>query len=483
MAELTLARLPLGTRDLLRAIVDIARDRAPVLVGGLVRDVELGRPLDSAHADIDVAVASDALGLARRVADRVGGSFVALDETRGAARVIVAGTRLDLTDLRAPTLAADLAARDFTVNALAVPLTPLVTRGRAAIVDPTGGLADLAARRLRPPDARVLSDDPLRALRGVRLEAELGLRLTPATVRAIRAVAPLLPRVSAERIRDEILVMLALPRTEHALRRLDHVRLLGVVFPEIEAMRATAQPAPHRFTVLEHSLRAVGGADRLLAHLGALEPFADELVTHVREPIGGGIERRQMLKLAALLHDVSKPETRRLVDGRIRFFEHDTIGAARARAIGERLKLPERATALVERLVRHHLRTMHLGQAESLTARARYRFFRDLREDTRDLLLLTLVDAAAVTGASPLATWRRATLVRDLLRGWLEDRAVGAAPSLVRGEDIMRRFHLAPGPRIGELLRRAREAQDLGLVGTKEDALLYLDSLAVDSLE
>jgi poly(A) polymerase len=475
MADLTLHRLPTATRALLGAVLAVAHDRAPVLVGGLVRDARLGRRRDG-RADVDVTIAHGALDVGRRVADRLGGAFVALDEARGAARVLVDGARLDITDLRAPSLAEDLAARDFTVNALAVPLDPLLRRGRASIVDPTGGLADLSARRLRPPHARVLDDDPLRALRGVRLEAELGFRLTPTAARAIRVVAPALARVSAERIRDELLSMLALPRTERALRRLDAVGVLGVVFPEIEAMRVTSQPAPHRFTVLEHSLRAVGGADRVLAHLAALAPFGEELETHVREPLGGGVDRRQVLKLAALLHDVSKPETRSVLEGRIRFFEHDTIGAARARAIGERLKLPDRATTLLERLVRHHLRTMHLGQAETLTARARYRFFRDLRDDTRDLLLLALVDGAAVTGASPRAAWRRSGVVRDLLRGWAEDRATVTAPPLLRGEEVMQRFGLGPGPAVGALLVRAREAQDLGLVRTKEEALAFLDS-------
>jgi hypothetical protein len=120
---------------------------------------------------------------------------------------------------------------------------------------------------------------------------------------------------------------------------------------------------------------------------------------------------------------------------------------------------------------------MHLASATCVTPRARYRFYRDLREDTRDLLLLVLVDAAAVTGASPVAMWRRSPLVRELMRGWAEQRAAAATPPLVRGEDVMARFRLEPGPRVGWLLAQAREAQDLGRVGSREEALAYLDSL------
>src|SRR5437016_6304553 len=402
MAIFRLDRLGPGAAALLRVL---GAPPGAALVGGAVRDTVLGRVV----ADVDVAVPSGALDLARRCAERLRGTCVVLDAERGAARVIAdGGLTLDLTDFRGPSLEADLAARDFTVDALAVPLGMLVTRGRAPIVDPTGGLADPAARRLRRADA-------------------LGL--------------------------------------------------LAVVVPEIEAMRVTAQPAPHRFDVLEHSLRAVAGCDRLLARLDALAPYGEELAAHVAEPLGGGARRAAALKLAALLHDVSKPETRQRIAGRVRFFEHDVIGARRVRALGERLRLPERVIAVVERLVRHHLRPMHLGHAAAITPRARYRFYRDLREDTRDLLLLVLADAAAVTGASPLATWRRAGVVRELFAGWSEQREAETRPALLRGEDVMARFSLEPGPRVGWLLAQAREAQDLGRVRNREEALAYLDSL------
>src|SRR2546426_372358 len=310
--------------------------------------------------------------------------------------------------------------------------------------------------------------------------AALGCRLTGGTVAAIRAVAPALAAVAAERVRDELLLMLALPDTARAFRRMDALGLLGVLLPEVEPMRATAQPAPHRFPVLEHSLRALASADRVLARLATLVPFGEELRAHMDEPLGGGVTRDPVLKLAALLHDVAKPETRRVVQGRVRFFGHDLVGAERARAIGQRLRLPARAVGVLERLVRHHLRPMHLGATERLTPRARYRFYRDLREDTQDLLLLALADAAAVTGASPLGVWRRAPLIRDLLGGWQEQQAVEAAPPLLRGEDVMGRLGLAPGPAVGRALARVREAQALGRVKTREQVLAYLDSLSAD---
>ncbi len=473
MAVFALRRLKPPHVAVLRAALAAAGpSAAPVLVGGAVRDAWRGRPA----VDLDLAVPSGALALAARVAERMDGTCVVLDAERGSARVIAGALVLDITDFRAPSLEADLALRDFTVNALAVEVRALLADGRARIVDPTGGLADLEARRLRPPSPRVLDDDPLRALRAVRFEATLGLRLTPAAVRAVRAMAPALAHVSAERVRDEVVSLLDLPHTARALRRADGLGLLAVVFPEAEPMRATTQPRPHRFDVLEHSLRAVAGCDRLVARPDGLAPFGDEVAVHLATPLGGQVDRRRALKLAALLHDVSKPETRRRIGGRVRFFEHDVLGARRARAIGERLRLPERVSALLERLVRHHLRPMHLAQAGGITRRARYRFYRDLAEDTRDLLLLVLADSAAVTGVSPFAVWRHSTIGRDLLGGLAVEEQQAAAPPLLRGEDVMARYGLAPGPEVGRLLARAREAQGLGLVATREEALSFLDS-------
>jgi putative nucleotidyltransferase with HDIG domain len=473
--ELQLRRLSPTAVAVLRAARAAAEPgRGLVLVGGIIRDTLLGRP----DADVDLAVPHGAIALAERLAARLDATAVVLDAERGAARVARSGLQVDLNDFRAPTLERDLAARDFTVNALAVPLDTLLMAGRARIVDPTGGLADLRARRLRPAGPGVLADDPLRALRAVRLEATLGLRLTPAAARAVRGAAPALAGVAAERVRDELLVLLRLPATGRALRRADALGLLAVILPEIRPMRAAAQPAPHHFNVLEHSLRAVEACDRLLPRLDRLAPFGEELAVHLAEGLGGAVDRAAVLKLAALLHDVAKPETRRVVAGRVRFFEHDVLGARRARVIAERLRLPERAAALLERLVRQHLRPMHLAQAAAVTRRARYRFYRDLSQDTRDLLLLALVDAAGVTGVSPLAVWRRAGLIRDLLSGWPEAESVAAAPPLLRGQDVMARYDLSPGPVVGELLARAREAQDLGLVRTREEALAYLDSSA-----
>ena len=488
-----LSDFPAAHQEALRALAELLAPPHPALsrsggedkgegafvVGGAVRDLLLSR---QTVEDLDLTVPSGALALARSLADRLGGAFVALDEERGAGRIVVKdGAReyqVDVTDFRAPTLEADLRARDFTVNAVAVPVVPLVRDGTGWLVDPTGGVADLARRRLRLAGPGVLEADPLRALRGVRLAAELGFALDAGAKRAIRHVASRLPAVAPERIREEQVRLLDLPHASGGLRELDRLGLLEALIPEIAPMKLASQPKPHRFSVWEHSLKTVEAAELLLERLSALAPYGDQLAAHVAEPLGDGLTRRHLLKLAALFHDIAKPQTRQVIDGQVRFIGHDVEGAALVRAIGKRLRLSGKAVDALERLVRHHLRPMHLGQVAEVTRRARYRFFRDLGDEARDLLLLALADAAAVRGDSPLDVWRGpgSQLVADLLRGWEEDRIQVAAPALVRGEDVMAAFGLPPGPAVGRLLALAREAQALGQVTSREEALAYLEA-------
>jgi len=445
------------------------------LVGGSVRDALLGRPL----RDLDIALPGGSLAVGRRLADRLAAAFVPLGEPHGVARVVVPGptpTLVDFADFRGPTLEDDLVGRDVTVNALAVSLEELI-RGAAPVVDPTGGLADLAARRLRACRPSAFTDDPVRVLRLLRLAHGLGFRVEPHTERLARKAVPALSTVAGERVRDELTRLLQLPRSMPALRDAEAWSVLLALLPEVSAMRTTTQSAPHRFTVWEHSLRALEAVDVLLADLALLAPHDARVAAHLAEPLGSGLTRREVLKLAVLLHDVAKPETRTVdPDGRVRFSGHDRLGAERVAEIAARLRWPRRASEVLERLVRQHLRPMHLGMLEVISRRARHRFFRDLGDEVPDLVCLTIADAAATDGRMPAMVHRGATrtLLESLLGGQPEAAREAAEPSLIRGEDVMTAFGLAPGPEVGRLLARAREAQALGLVRTREEALAWL---------
>ncbi len=478
-ARVRLDAFATGARTALEALARLlGPEQQAWVVGGAVRDALAG----GGPGDLDIAVPSGAVALARELADPLGAAFHVLDEAHGAARIAPGpgrawqGPQVDIADFRAPALTGDLRGRDFTINALALAVRRLVATGEADVEDPAGGLDDLEARTVRLCAPRSLEDDPVRVLRAARFGAQPGWRLEPGLGGAARRAAPGLSQASAERARDEILTILAGPVSAAGLRFLDSWGALEVLLPEGKAMKATAQSEPHRFDVWEHSLRAVEGADLLASRVRELEPWGEALAGHLAELLGDRATRREALKLAALLHDVSKPETLRLEDGRTRFLGHDTLGAKRVVAIAERLRLSGRMAAVLERLVRHHLRPMHLAQSGAVSRRARYRFFRDLGDDARDLLLLALADAAALRGDSPLTVWGGpgGRTVRELMAGHAEEAAALSALPLLDGRDAMEALELQPGPEIGRLLRLLREAHAVGAVTTREAALAYI---------
>jgi tRNA nucleotidyltransferase/poly(A) polymerase len=473
-AVLEAAALAPEAREVLATVAALRRGQPAWLVGGTVRDILAS----GAAGDVDLAVPGGAIALGRVLAARLGATLVVLDEPRGACRV-AGPVQIDLVDLRAPTLEDDLRARDFTVNALAVAVGALADAGRAAVVDPTGGVADLARRTVRLAGPRALADDTVRILRGVRLVLRPGWAMAPGVEAAAREAAPGLAAVAGERIREELVGLLETAQSGVGLRMLDTVGAMAILLPESLAMRATSQPLPHHFDVWEHSLRTVEAADALVADAAALEPGGQPLAAHLGEPLGDGLTRGGGVKLSALLHDIAKPETRAEVDGRVRFLGHDVLGAERAAAVADRLRLSRRSAALVERLVRQHLRPMHLGHAGLLTRRARYRFFRDLGDEARDLLVLAAADAAGLRGDPPASVWRGAggSVLRDLMAGVREEEARAEAAPLLRGGDLMQAFGLAPGPEVGRLLRLVREAQALGLVATRAEALAHAAGL------
>jgi tRNA nucleotidyltransferase/poly(A) polymerase len=462
-------------REALRGIEALIGPRGQAwVVGGATRDALRGRLAD----DLDIAVPSGALALGRELADRLGGAFVVLDERRGVCRVV--GTvHVDIADFRGPDLAEDLRGRDFTVNALAVAVPDLTARGAGAVTDSTGGVADLEARQVRLCGPGALADDPVRVVRAVRLAIEPGWTLDAAVESAARSAAPALAGVSGERVRDELVAILQ-AAAGPGLRLLDHLGALAVILPESLPMRRTPQSGPHRFDVWEHSLRSVEAADEITGHLDQLEPWTAALRAHLEEGVGDGLTRAETLKLAALLHDVAKPDTRTEIAGRIRFIGHDAIGAERARGIADRLRLSARAGGLIARLVGQHLRPMHLAQSGGITRRARYRFFRDLGDDARDLMLLALADAAAVRGEAPLGVWAGAggAILRSLMSGEGEAQQLAMSAPLLRGDDVMSALGLSPGPQVGRLLAELREAQALGFVSSRAEALAYLHRLA-----
>ena len=460
------------------------RETEAYLVGGLVRDRLLGR---GPGRDIDLAVQGDAVALARDLAAEQGGSLAPLSIPRGMVRVVFGQSGPNDPDLTvdissfSENIRDDLARRDFSVNAMAVAL-PLWDGENFsdAVIDPFGGRADLARKILRALHPGVFRDDPGRLLRAIRLAGELGLRVEPDTVRLLAADAHLLPRVAPERVRDEFMRILAPAGARARIETLDLLGMLEHVVPELMKAKGVEQPRMHYWDVWGHSLHTVEAAEGVTgghqnSPVFSCVPWTPESEAYFAETVSDGHTRRTVLKLAALFHDIAKPQTKTLEpDGRTRFFGHSEQGAIIAEERLRHLRLSSRGVSMVSRMVEHHLRPTGMSNdGEWPTDRAIYRYFRDVGDVALDTLYLCLADYLGAKGpelAHP--DWlNHARMIIYVLQTGSQEPVSTSTPRLVTGHDLMSSLQLPPGPLIGSLLSNIEEARAAGEIETREQAL------------
>ncbi len=469
------------TTTLIRVNAFAQREAVPCyLVGGLLRDQLLGRPL--VYCNVDLAVPRGALIFARALAAQVHGAFVPLDEAAGTARIVLIEDRvrveLDVSDFRGDTLEADLARRDFTVNALAVALQDWLRNPHQPepLIDPLNGRQALKRRALTACFPDTFVEDPVRILRAFRFVAQLEFTLDPATTPLMaRAVAHLF-RVSGERIRDELIAIFDTDRAAAAIRALNELGALDVLIPELSASRGVEQGGFHHLDVLGHQLEAVAQADRFLADFAEFSTsLRQPLSRYCAEELVERHSRKSLIKLAGLLHDVGKPANRQVhPDGEIWFIGHEETGAELTGPIVERLRLSNREGEMVRQLVLYHLRPGFLSREAQLTRRAIYRFFRDLDDNGPGCLLTWWADRMATRGPKSRLDQidqQRARLEELLNAYFFQAEEVVHPARLLGGNRLMEVLHLSPGPLIGELLGVIEEAQAEGRIRNVEEAL------------
>jgi poly(A) polymerase len=452
---------------------------AVYLTGGALRDLLL----DRSPRDLDLLVEGDA-GAKRftlQGLERLAGMTPVVFHRRPPAtyRVVLDGVIVDALFCPPDEVAIHLRRRDFTINAMAAPLaqvhaiTESSAPGRAGslkgiLVDPLEGLKDLQQGLLRAATRSSLSEDPLRLLRAVRLEITLdGFNIHPDLREEIRALAPRITRAAAERIGSEMILIMESRRAGAAVRELDSLGLLDRVLPELDPLRGVEQPALyHDHDVREHTLRAVEEAEALAAGADSLEidpPAAPDAA---------------ILKWSALLHDIGKAAcATRDADGVPHFYGHEQISADLAGEALRRLRIPNHTLGPVVSLIRWHVRLGALA-----TVRSGDRPIRRLVRLAGGLLpllvLLSLADRRAAGGEN--AAGREASLM-TILRRALELSAeisrIAHSPPLLDGREVMDLLGLAPGPRVGSILRWLDRLRTERRIQTREEAISLLRTL------
>ena len=454
------------------------------LVGGFVRDVLLGRDT----ADIDIAVNGDILDIAPRIAELLHGKFVMLDEVNKIGRVILPDWVIDIASFTGK-IEDDLKRRDFTINAMAVDLRQLAINSQnAALIDPFNGRSDLDLGIIKLVSATVFEDDPARLLRAVRLASELDFIIDRKAEAEITRSARLITGVPGERVREELLRLLELSHGGQVFDDMDKLGLLTALIPEMLALKGVEQPKEHHWDVFIHSIKTVDAIDFIL-HDGvwnyqnsdvlAIVPWSSSIAAYFDQPVSNGSTRRSLLKLAALLHDICKPQTKAVeTDGRMRFLGHPEEGATLTEGILERLRFSTKEIKLVSSIVKYHMRPTQMSQETLPTGRAIYRYFRDVGDAGIATLYMSLADHLATRGPDLiLPNWKyHAGIVAYVLKEHFQQKKVVPPAKLVDGNDLINVFGMKPGAKIGELLEEIREAQATGELTTREEALAYVKS-------
>lgn len=452
------------------------------IVGGALRDELLGRPV----RDIDIAVAGDPEPVARAVADSVGGPVFRLSEAFGAWRVIdrKRGRVFDVSPLQADTIEADLARRDFTVNAMARAVgapeaaARVLTAGAlpaGALIDPLGGRADLEARVLRVLGREAYEQDPLRPLRLARFAAELGFEPDPETARLTAEAAPRVADAAGERVFAELRRLVIADGALAGLGLADRLSLLRAVLPEVADLHDVEQSHYHHLDVYDHTLEVLAKQIELEGRLHAV--FGAQLSVRLRrilaEPLADELTRAQALRLGALLHDIGKPATRDTrPDGRVTFMGHDRLGERMVRSVCRRLRTSDRLAGFLEGLTRHHLVLGFLVHERPLDRRQVYRYLARTSPVEVEVTLLSCADRVATRGRrAEEATEAHLDLARELMRAALDWRDHGPPSVPIRGDELARELGIQPGPELGRLLAELTEAVYAGEVTTRDEAV------------
>ncbi|MFH1063315.1 MAG: HD domain-containing protein [Candidatus Omnitrophota bacterium] len=465
---------------LLQAIQEISelQKQQVYLVGGALRDLFFKQKKQKKTIDWDFTIKSGALDFAKKLARRLDANYVLLDEKHKTARVICYENnqefRLDFTDFRAKTLRGDLKKRDFTINSLYADVKDLLN-GKAKIIDCFNAKEDIKDKILRITNKNNFKDDPLRILRGYAFSCQLGFSFDQATSALVKNNVFRLADVSPERISEELAKIFGAKCIYKHILKMDSFGVLDLIFPEIKALRGVEQGLFHHLDVWNHSLESLAQLEKLLRVLPKKIPAncVEQVNAYLEEELWGNRSRLWILKMACLMHDIAKPQTRSVgEDKKVHFYTHEKQGAQIVRRVGKRLKLSRKEIAVLSDIVLYHLRAGQLVNRMP-SKRSKFRFLRDTADNAVLILLFTISDRWAMRGSfskSKKFIFYEQELFKMIVGFFKDQNTVNKNPRLLNGNEVMSLLGVSKGPLIGKILAQIEEAQAIKSIRNKQQA-------------
>jgi poly(A) polymerase len=312
-------------------------------------------------------------------------------------------------------------------------------------------------------------DDPLRILRAFSLSAIFRFKIDKQTLKLIQRDRKNIAWVSGERIRDELLKILETPRAFDYLVKMDKLKVLDIIIPEIKIMRGVKQGPYHHLDVWQHSLETLRQLEGLALELKnnkEIQAYLDEIISSDRK-------RMSLLKLGALLHDIGKPGALRHKAGKTIFHGHERLGRSICEEIIRRLKFSNDELEALNKMVFWHLRPGYLADNQVVSKRAKFRYFRDTGSEGVSVLLLSIADQRATRGrlTSEKDRQHHEKICLALIKEYFRQKKMVKLKPLINGDMLMKKFKLKPSPLIGKILSELEELQAIGKIKTKEEAL------------
>lgn len=456
------------------------------MVGGSVRDYLMKKEV----IDFDIVTPEDINNLAEKLANIKNGRCINLDKENRVVRVVLNNEHnekivIDFCKMKGKDIYEDLSKRDFTINALAVK----VEDGKidfSSVIDPYGGIEDIKNGIINEIYENVYLEDPIRLLRAVRLMAELNFDISDKTLELIKKNSYSIKEASGERISNEIFKILALKRSYYYFNFMDkHLNILGKIFPEIEPMKDVGRCKYHVVDSWTHSLHTMRTIEKIIY---ADNYFEDHLrkayEEHTSKIMTNGHTRIQLIKLAALFHDIGKPKARWVDEtGRVRFRGHEIVGEEIMADISDRLRLSNIEKKFLCKIVREHMWPLTLYKTNDVSGRSLYDLFKNFGESTLDIILIGLADIISTRQLlkphEEMGMYKvhAEYLANNYLTRFkrLEDIS-----SIINGNDILENFDIEDKTIIGDIIDSVKKAVFFGKISLERERILkYIEECLV----
>lgn len=437
------------------------------LVGGSIRDLLLGKSIK----DFDLITEKDPLPLVIKLAKAIKGNFFELKNNNY--RIIYKEKHtiknIDFSKFKKNTLLSNLRSRDFSVNTLALDISNL------RLINPCNGLRDLSQKTLRVINSSSFTADPLRLLRAIRLSAQLKFKIEDKTKRLLTKFAPLMKKVSKERILNELCLILKNKNSFYFINQLQELNLLVFIIPELALFY---DPLFNSKDIWLHSLNSLKELENILKNLSGYFPeYHKKIKSYLRKKQASHRSNFVLLKLAVLLHDIGKPLTRSLdQEGKVHYIGHQEVGKTLTYVICKCLSLSNQETTCLTQVIKHHMQIGYFSNCNNLSLNSLWRFYKKVSSNLINIILLSLADCKEICNQKPKLNFKKhQNLSKNLLQKHFGKDKIFYPKSLINGDDLIKYFNLSPGPIFKVMLDEIILASINKEIKNKKEALRYIE--------